>query len=178
VIGGLFDVAGYENLSSDRVSINVFGAASVPVADELGAAGIRERGRDAALGEWTAPAFDAASFSADAGSWVVDAGDVTTFAYTLVGKTMTINFFLGSTTITSASANLRLKIPADFRAKRRATALGNARNAGGVATNLTMQVLPAVGEVFLFRGNLGSLGDWQASTNDNDLTGSITFEIE
>jgi hypothetical protein len=47
-----------------------------------------------------------------------------------------------------------------------------------VATNLTMQVLPAVGEVFLFRGNLGSLGDWQASTNDNDLTGSITFEIE
>ncbi len=178
VMGGLFDIGGYDNRSADRVSISVYGAASVSAGDELGAAGIRERGRDAPMGEWTAPAFDAAFFSADSGNWVVDSSDVTTFAYTLVGKTMTINFFLGSTTVTNATANLRLRIPGDYRAKRRATALGTARNAGGVATNLTMQVVPAVGEVFLFRGNLGSLGDWQASMNDNDLTGSISFEVE
>lgn len=82
VMGGLFDVARYENRSADRVSINVFGPDSVSVADELGVAGIRELDRDAAVGEWTAPAFDAVSFSANTGSWIVDAGDVTTLAYT------------------------------------------------------------------------------------------------
>jgi hypothetical protein len=64
------------------------------------------------------------------------------------------------------------------RCRARATALGSTRNGGGAAANLTMQVVPSVAGIFLFRGNLGSLGDWLPSTNDNDLTGSITFEIE
>src|SRR6186713_2178264 len=48
-------------------------------------AGIYERGRTTALGDWQNNPFNAADFSGGGASWVVTAGQVSVSSYTLIG---------------------------------------------------------------------------------------------
>jgi hypothetical protein len=77
------------------------------------ARGFRERQRPFNLGEWTAPPFAAEHFSgSDGTTWTVKPQNIETYAYTVVGKTMTLTWSIAASVI-AARANpvLRLAIP-------------------------------------------------------------------
>src|SRR5262249_30034152 len=60
-------------------------------------ADIYEKGRTTPLGHWIAIAYSAGLFSANTGTWTVEAGDFSGMAYTVMGKTMLLTFVLNTT---------------------------------------------------------------------------------
>lgn len=70
-------------------------------------------------GAWITPAYLAANFTANAGTWTVDSGDVTTYQYVLRGRTLTLAFYLDTTTTSGGmGADLRVAIPAGLIAAK------------------------------------------------------------
>jgi hypothetical protein len=74
---------------------------------------IYERGRTVPMGEWIAVPFNASDFTAASGTWTVVAGDVITFRYMLIGKTMFIALYLKGN-VSTATAELRIRIPGGY----------------------------------------------------------------
>jgi hypothetical protein len=65
-------------------------------------------------GTWITPAFNAANYTASAGTWTLQAGDVTANAYRLSGKTLQWNLNLVTTSVSNAGVNLIAAIPGGF----------------------------------------------------------------
>jgi len=59
---------------------------------------------------------------------VVEAGDVITYAYIIIGKYMTVSWLIQTTTITGTPTSLRLKIPASKTATKTMWSIGTSRN--------------------------------------------------
>lgn len=126
---------------------------------------------------WTTQAFNAADFTAIGSmTWTVDSGDVLTYAYLIVGKMMTVAFWLQNTSIGGTlDSNLLIKIPAGkIAAKRIANALIYFNNS-----------LDGIGMCFVIGGESNirlskslSAPNWSASTNGSFYLGTITFEIQ
>lgn len=131
-----------------------------------------------ATGEWITPTYAAGSFTADGGAtWDVAAGDVTAYQYTLVGKMMTVNFTLDSTSIAAAAPNtLILSIPSGFTA---AKTTGNALsyivdNGAAVATGRAL--VTATGATIGITKTAPAAA-WTIGANNVSVHGSITFEV-
>jgi len=80
---------------------------------------IKERSRSTAMGDWIDVAADATFFavgSAGAGGWTP--GTISTFAYTLVGKTMWLHIYTTAGTLTASSFQLLVLLPAGAIAAR------------------------------------------------------------
>ena len=81
---------------------------------------IFERSRATSIGEWTNVPYNISNFYAGPGGtpgWTVTvlAGDITTLCYTLIGKTMTITFFIHNMNIAgSPGYSIRFTIPGGF----------------------------------------------------------------
>ena len=75
---------------------------------------IMERGRATPLGEWINVPYSAANFTANAGTWNVEAGDQKTFSYTLIGKTLIIVVHIEVSTLSASPTSLFIKIPGGF----------------------------------------------------------------
>jgi hypothetical protein len=65
-------------------------------------------------GAWITPTYSGANFTSNAGSWTVDAADVTTYAYRLSGKTLMVSWYLQSTSVTGTPTVLRVAVPNGF----------------------------------------------------------------
>jgi hypothetical protein len=76
--------------------------------------GYYERNRSVLMGEWQAVPYNAADFTADTGTWTVSAGAITYFRYTLIGKTITMSWYLNGTTTNASMTWLNIKIPGSF----------------------------------------------------------------
>jgi hypothetical protein len=48
--------------------------------------------------------------------WTVEAGDISTYAYRLAGRTLIVSWYLQNTQCSGAPSNLRVKIPGGFTA--------------------------------------------------------------
>ncbi len=93
-------------------TLRAHGSGSSPASEShLEITKIFEKGRVVALGHWTSVAYAAGNFTASAGTWTVDSGDVTTYAYALDGQKMTVAFYINNTDVSNAGAVLRIKIP-------------------------------------------------------------------
>jgi hypothetical protein len=138
-----------------------------------------ERGRSVALGEWTTPTYSAGDFTASAGSWGVDSGDITTYSYTLIGKTMTVNFVIDGTDVsTAAPTNLRIKIPGGFTANKTVIASAQVSDAGGAFQAGICRVASGGTVIEVYKDNTGS-ALWTLTAGDNtSVRGSITFEVQ
>ena len=131
---------------------------------------------DATIGQaWTTPSYDANNFySAGGQTWTVEAGDVTTYAYIIIGKTMTLNFAIVSSTVGGTpAAGLLLKIPEGKTIAKtllfpifaiNGTGVISYGNAAAGNTYVTLQKNVA-GDV------------WAASTNATQVHGLLTVEI-
>lgn len=135
---------------------------------------IKERGRTTPLGEWITPTFNAGDYTGG-GGWTVQAADVTTAAYTLVGKTLTYSTQLVTTSVTGGNPTLSILIPGSFVA---AKVMGNACavvSDNGVVTTGNISVA-AAGTTMNIQRTDGA--NWTAAANTTTIVAQITFEIQ
>jgi hypothetical protein len=129
------------------------------------------------LGTWTTPTFSAGDFTASGSqTWTVAEGDVLTYAYTIIGKMMTVMFAIESTTVGGTpSTQLIIAIPAGK------TATKSAYNAIGLISDNSVRT---TGVISIGAGDTTMLlnrtdnANWTASTNATTVRGQITFEID
>ena len=77
-----------------------------------------------AIGQWVDVPFSAANFTSAAGSWTVEAGDVVSYAYTVIGQTLIVEVHLAlSTVLTGAGTQLAVHLPPAFVVARQGTGL-------------------------------------------------------
>ena len=134
-------------------------------------------GRSVAEGQWITPAFSAGTFTgAGAMTWTVEAADVQTFAYTLIGKTMIVAFYLGNTSVGGTpSLYLQIAIPGGFVAAKNALTLFLHNEAAVGNTVGYMQVGAGASVITLHKIN-GA--EWLASANITHVFGTISFEVQ
>jgi len=78
---------------------------------------VYERARDVPMGEWVTPPYAASDYGASAGTWTVEAVDVSVFRYMLIGKTMYVQLRLLNTAMSAGmGTQLSLKIPGGLTA--------------------------------------------------------------
>ena len=131
---------------------------------------------DILIPAWTTPAFDVGNFTAaESMTWTVDSADVLTYAYSIVGKTMSLNFLLSTTTVGGTLSNyLILKIPGGKTiAKYFSTIIFVTDN--GVNAVGYMLGIAGTTEIRLYKDVSGV--NWSASTNNTGVRGSIILEI-
>lgn len=131
-----------------------------------------------ATGEWITPTYAAGNFTADGGAtWDVAAGDVTTYEYTLVGKKMTVNFALDSTSISVAAPNtLILSIPSGFTAAKTTGAALSYIVDNGAAVATGRALVTAAGATIGI-SKTAPAAAWTIGANNVSVHGSITFEV-
>jgi hypothetical protein len=128
-------------------------------------------------GAWVTPAFNAGDFTASGSqTWTVIAGNVTTYGYTLVGKTMTVAFNIASTSVGGTpSTELRIKVPTGATVAK--TILVPIRIVdNGAAAVVGIAQVSASGTFISCYKDLSQTANWSASTNTG-VAGEITFEI-
>lgn len=141
--------------------------------------GLKERGRAAKIGEWTAVAFDAANFTASgAMTWTVAVGDQFVYKYMLVGKTMILAYEIRTSTVGGVlSSALQIAIPGGFLSAGRTWSFHRLSDAGAVATFGTAFVGTGGAVVQLFVDNTTTT-NWAASADLTSVAGTIAFEVQ
>ncbi len=124
-------------------------------------------------GAWSAQPFNSTDFTATSSTWTVTSGNVVTFAFTLIGKTMKVSVFLSGTTVgAGAGINLIIKIPAGkTAAKRMCQGIGVKDN--GTTRTGWLEVKAGDNHIYVY----SSGGSWLASSGATDVMGQIEFEI-
>lgn len=128
-------------------------------------------------GAWITPAFDAVNFYAESPmTWTVEEADVFTYAYQIVGKMMTLLFFIENTTLGgTATGGLMIRIPASKVATKYAFAVCQIKD-NATWTLGVCYTLPTSGAITF---NIYAIGtDFSLSTNATRVAGQITFEID
>jgi hypothetical protein len=135
-----------------------------------------ERGRTKPMGEWTTVAFSAGNFTANGSmTWTVASGDVTTFQYRIVGKSLLITFYLtGGTVGGSVNNELRIAIPGGFTVNQSVVVPVRALNNGVYGVTLCLAAAGAT--VLTFYPNIAAAGNWTAGTVN--MQGQIEVEIQ
>jgi hypothetical protein len=151
---------------------------SIVYASEIGRfIGIKERGRNVAMGDWTDVAFNAANFSSNSAStWTMAAGSQITLAYTLIGRTMLVNFWLNPTTVSAAAAptELRIKIPGGYlSAVNQRTANLQFYDAGWFAG--VINLVPGGNYIGLQKM---SAGQWSGGASNIAIIGQMAIELQ
>lgn len=128
---------------------------------------------------WTTPTYAAGNFTTNgAGGWTVDSGDVTSYKYAQIGKTMYVSITLLATTVTAATGTqLRIAIP---NSKTAAAAFANPVMAlnNGVATTSAFWLVNG-GDTYITVYNEGTASTaWTASTNATQLRFTAVFEVQ
>ena len=139
---------------------------------------ITERNRSTPIGEWTDVAYSGANFTANGSmTWTVQSGDVTTFSYTITGKTLTADFYLVNTTVGGTlNTTLQIAIPAGFTAaKSQRTPTVTYQDNAGTETVGTCEVTN--GATVLSIRKLGS-GNWTAATDTTNVLGRCTIAVQ
>jgi len=166
--------------SSGRLALYTSPAGPVPRTPELvllvevnGA--IRERGRTAAMGDWVNIPYNAGFFVGGGFAWTVEAADVVTYAYSLVGKTMTITVYVQTTSLAGAANSLQVALPAGYTGA--AFAAGSAYlSDNGVVVPAVWRVSPA-SSVILFGKNHTFNAAFTASTNLTAVAATMSFQV-
>lgn len=129
------------------------------------------------VGTWTTPAFNAGDFTANSGgSWTVEAGDVTTFAYNIINKIMTVSFvFITTTVVGGGSVNtLSVLLPASKTSTKAMFGSCSISDAGGARETGEVSVTASGTSINFLRAGSAV---WSNATNTTALRGQLTFEI-
>ena len=127
-------------------------------------------------GSWTSVSFSAGNFTGNGSmTWTLASGDQTTFAYNLRGKTMTVAWYLVTTTVGGTpNTALQIAIPASKTANR--TVLTPFYYSDNGTPGVGFAQVSASGTVIqLFKPDVSN---WSAATNATYAYGEITFEVQ
>jgi hypothetical protein len=131
-----------------------------------------------ALGAWNAVAYNAANFTASAGTWTVDVGDQLEYTYSIINKKMTLRYSLNATDVSNAGVTLKLAIPGGFTSAARVQfGLGVAADNGGARAVALVEV-PSGGTVVNLYATLAAGGFAITAADNTAVFGTITFEVQ
>jgi hypothetical protein len=143
--------------------------------------GLYERGRSAAVGDWTdIPwALGAAFTASGAMTWTVASADQITYAYALVGKTMHVMVTLQLTTTAGvADTTLKVAVPGGGTIAKQFTSTGAAiADAGTSAVHEAILVTGVVGGSTIDLYRMGA-ATWPNSVNQCSVWFCVTFEVQ
>jgi hypothetical protein len=115
------------------------------------------------FGQRVIPAFSAANFSANGSmTWTVIAGGVTTYSYTLVGRTMVFSFSVSGTVGGTPNTLLQIAIPDGYVASQAMASPMTITNGG--ATSISQASVAASGAVLRIAANPAGSANWTAGT--------------
>ncbi len=137
---------------------------------------IFERGRTVtALGDPYNVPFRPGDFTGfGAQTWTVAAGNVTTWAYTLIGSTMTLWFDIRTSTVGGTpSAALQIKIPDGWYAALTVTNDIKIIDNAVVGTGYVQSTIKT-NQLFVFRSDNAN---WAASVSATNVAGMISFPV-
>ncbi|HXG70388.1 MAG TPA: hypothetical protein VNJ04_07225 [Gemmatimonadaceae bacterium] len=178
---GVGDISRSTSLSSFVLDygINISGGITSVTGALTTSSTITERGRSLPLGEWSAVAFAAGNFTASGvGSWTVGSLDQTRYAYSLVGKTMTVVFTINEASVSGAPSTLNLAIPGGFTSDGAALGMcARVVDNGGAATTGLCEVANG-GTTIRFYTSATAAGTWATSTDNTYVQGSFTFAVQ
>lgn len=131
-------------------------------------------------GGWITPGFSAGDYTAlTAGTWTVGSGDVGTGAYLLRDKTLTVAFYLSTTTVVQSGGNPTILQIANtawggFTATK-AILDGAIINDNGAGNGAGFMQVAAAGTVVQF--GKAPTTQFAAATNATNLFGELQFEV-
>lgn len=128
---------------------------------------------------WASPSYSAGDYTTNgAGGFTVDSGDVISFRYLEIGKTMKMNVVLSATTVTAATGTqLRIRIPNG----RTAATLNSGSFIGlnnGVAFNGGVWQTNAADTLLYLYVDPTLATAWTAAANATQLRVFAEFEIQ
>lgn len=126
--------------------------------------------------QWYTPVYAAGDFTASSGSWTVDSGDVVNYRYSINGKTMTINWYIGATSTSGSPANIRIALPAGKTANGNFAVWHGVNQGGGWAT-AALTVTSGQAFLTLYPDSTQGGAAWTNVSNVLYTVGSVTLEI-
>lgn len=121
-------------------------------------------------------AYTSTDYTADAGTWTVDSGDLGTYTYTIRGKRLLIDFTATTTSISSASATrMQVLIPNGYTYTREARQGAVIFN-GGTSTEGMARSVATETRMFLYRDPGASA--YATATNTSNFFTSFEAEID
>ncbi len=130
-------------------------------------------------GAWITPTFAAGTYTANGSmTWTLDSADVTTQAYWLKGRSLTVSWFLVSTTVGGVvNTNLQIGNAAwgTFTAAK-STINPVVLNDNGGGNAIGFAQINATGTLILL--NKVAAANWTLAANNTNVLGQITFEVQ
>lgn len=126
--------------------------------------------------KWLTPAFAAGDFTASASmTWTVASGDVTTYEYRIIGKTMTVNFYIATSTVGGTPDTKLLILIPQARVASKRTRIACFTSDNGTDRASLCEVLASGTTIGILATEASA--NWTAQTDTAYVAGSITFEI-
>lgn len=128
---------------------------------------------------WATPTYAGGDYTTNgAGGWTVDSGDIVSFRYMEIGKTMYMNVVLTTTTVTAATGSqLKIKIPNSRTAASLYSGPFNGLNNAVAFSGGVWQTGTADAQLYLYVDpTLGT--SWTAAANATQLRVNAVFEIQ
>ena len=125
-------------------------------------------------GAWITPVYNAANFTSNTGTWTVEAGDLSgNFSYRLSGRSVTVTWYIQSTSVSGSPGVLKIAIPGGLTASKASLHPVVHDDAG--AGNAGTFALVGGTSIDIYK-SYGS-GGFANSTNATRVFGTITFEV-
>jgi hypothetical protein len=126
-------------------------------------------------GAWTTPTFSAGNFTASGSmTWTVESGDVTTYTYAILNKTMFLSFYIITTTVGGTpSTSLKIAIPGSKSSAKSVRSLVFLSDNGVALTGYADTGISGT-VITIYKPDYSN---FTASTNNTQVLGTLTFEI-
>lgn len=135
---------------------------------------IYEKQRTTPMGHWIDVPYSAGNFFGNVGTWTVEAADVNVCAYTLIGKTMILSFWIAGSSVSGSPLYLHINLPPGFTPLRQSIVLiSGYDNAVYVPWCYCRAV---IGDPKLYIARTDSAG-WQTSANQTQVYGQIAISL-
>jgi hypothetical protein len=135
-----------------------------------------EKQRTTPVGHWITVPYNAANFTANVGTWTVDAGDIYVQAYTLIGKTLIYSLGLASTSVTGSPSTLKVALPSGLVSGTYIYTTCLIWD-NGVKTLGTLHV-PTGGTIVNIQLDLFNVPPFANATNNMHVFGQISFQLQ
>jgi hypothetical protein len=166
-------VLSVDAVSDDEATLNSYPLRLNRGGDVSAYRDLYEKQRGVAIGHWTDMAYNPANFSAAAGTWTVDAGDVGSYTYMLVGKTLILTVTITASSTSVSTQWIAVALPAGFTVARTINAAGYGTD-GSAWQTLDVHSSPSFTAVIIDR--LGGT-PWPAVTNALSVRFQIAVNI-
>jgi hypothetical protein len=137
---------------------------------------VYEKQRTTPMGHWKTYPYSAGNFSANTGTWTVDAGDVINITYALIGKTLFVDFNLISTSVNGSPTQLRIVIPEAMSPSSGVGGTPFFYSQDGGATFLVGAAIFTGSFLTLYR-DLTNLTAWTTTTNITSVRGLAIVSV-